>query len=406
MRKSWAAAFFKFGLVVGLILLIGLTMSAGVTAGGVAAWAKEPAAPELTLQQAVEMALTNSKSLKKAEYDVDRGYEVRQKAADSVKWYPAGPISGEDEAKAAAAFTGLVQADIGWQSAKKSYEAERDATAMSVQKAYYEVIKAQEKVRSAELALENAGWQQRLLKAKFAAGMAAKTNMVAGEAGLAAAKGALEAARKALDDAYQQFNLLVGLWPEDRPVLVDRPGFAPLKVDNLDAAVERAVEESPSVWLAKQNVDYYKLRLDLYPFNSSSATDPYKAWEIDVSKKELEAASTEEQFRRLVRSIYYAARQVEDSYAAQEQQVATAKENLRVTEVKYQVGMATQAEVVDAQAKLADAERSLLELACQHEVLKLAFAKPWAYAGAGSSASSASSSGSSAPGGAGGSSGR
>lgn len=405
MRKTWAAAFSKPGFVVVLILLIGLMMSAGVTAGGAAAWAKEPATPELTLQQAVETALANSKSLKKAEYDVDRSYEVRQKAADSVKWYPAGPISGEDEAKAAAAFTGLVQADIGWQSAKKSYEAEKDATAMSVQKAYYEVIKAQEKVRAAELALKNADWQYCLLKAKFAAGMAAKTNMIAGEAGLAAAKGALEAARKALDDAYQQFNLLVGLWPEDRPVLVDRPGFTPLKVDNLDTEVERAVEESPSVWLAKQNIDYYKLRLDLYPFNSSSATDPYKAWEIDVSKKELEAASAEEQFRKRVRSIYYAARQVEDSYAAQEQQVATARENLRVTEVKYQVGMATQAEVVDAQAKLADAERSLLELACQHEVLKLAFTKPWAYVGT-SGSSSASSSGSSSAGSTGGSSGR
>ncbi|MGQ9825695.1 MAG: TolC family protein [Desulfotomaculales bacterium] len=380
-------------------------MSAGVTTVDKAAWAKEPATPELTLQQAVEMALANSKSVKRAEYDVDRSYEVRQKAADNVKWFPAGPISGENAAKAAAAFTGLVQADIGWQSAKKSYEAEKDATAMSVQKAYYEVLKAQEKVRSAELAAKNAEWQYRVLKAKFAAGMAAQTNLVAGEAGLAAAKGALEAAKKALDDTYQQFNLLVGLWPEDRPVLVDRPGFEPLKVDNLDAAVERAVEESPSVWLAKQNIDYYKLRLDLYPFNSSSATDPYKAWEIDVSKKELEAASAEEQFRRLVRSIYYAARQVEDSYAAQEQLVATAKENLRVTEVKYQVGMATRAEVADAQAKLADAERSLLEMACQHEILRLAFAKPWAYAGTGSS-SGTGSSGSSAPGSAGGSSGR
>lgn len=374
MRKNWAVAF-----------LAGLIMFAGAIAVGGVAWAKEPATPELTLQQAVDMALANSKSVKKAEYDVDRSYEVRQKAADNVKWYPAGPISGEDAAKAAAAFTGLVQADIGWQSAKKSYEAEKDATVMSVQKAYYEVLKAQEKVRSAELALKNADWQYSLLKAKFAVGMAAKTNLVAGEAGLSAAKGALEAAKKALDDTYQQFNLLVGLWPEDRPVLVDRPGFEPLKVDDLDAAVERAVEESPSVWLAKQNIDYYRLRLDLYPFNSSSASDPYKAWEIDVSKKELEAASTEEQFRRLVRSIYYAARQYEESYAAQEQQVAAAKENLRVTEVKYQVGMATQAEVVDAQAKLADAERSLLEMACQHEILRLAFAKPWAYAGTSSS---------------------
>jgi hypothetical protein len=60
--------------------------------------------------------------------------------------------------------------------------------------------------------------------------------------------------------------------------------------------------------------------------------------------------------------------------------VETAKENLRVTEVKYQAGMATQAEVVDAQAKLADAERSLLEPACRHEGLKRAFAKPWACA--------------------------
>lgn len=363
-----------------------------------AAPAKEPATFELSLEKAVEMAIANSKELQNAQYDIDRAWEVREKAADNVKYIPAGIISGDDAAKAAAAFTGLVQADLSWQAKKKAYEVTKDSVVMAVYKAYYNVLSAQENVRAKEATLKSAEWQRRIAADQLRLGMLSKSDFLTVSASIEQATKDLEAAKKALDDAYHQLNQLIGLWPEDRPVLTSRPKYEPLAVDSLDAAVERAVAESPTVWLAKSQVDYYKLRLDLYPFNTSSVSDPYDAWEIDVSKAEVSAASTEEQIRKQVRSIYYTAKQLEDSYAAVLQRLEVNREKLRVARLKFELGMATKADVLSAEAELAKTEKDLLDLVAQHEICVMLFAKPWVYsggAGAGTSSGAGSFSGSS-----------
>ncbi|HHW43245.1 MAG TPA: TolC family protein [Desulfotomaculum sp.] len=367
-------------LVTVLILVFGLLVPS-------MAWAKEPATPEMTLQQAVEQALANSKDLKNAEYDIERGKEVRDLASDNMKeWTPSGTIVGEGAAQAAMNFTGLVQADLAWQMARKSYNAEKDSVIMAVYQAYDRILQNQEGVRAAEAALKAADWQNRAAFYGLKAGTISKSDFLKGDASLEGAKASLEAAKKALEDAYQQFNQLVGLWPEDRPVLVDKPVFTPLQIDNLDYEVERAVEESPNLWLAKKQIDLAKLNLDLYDFSNPHRTEPYEAKEIDVNKAEVSATSAEEKMRQLVRTIYYNIRQLEEQYAGLEQQVKVAQENLRVVKVKYDLGMATRQEIVAAEASLAGAQKALLVATCQHEVLKMAFEKPWAYAAAAGSA--------------------
>lgn len=377
----------KLRMVVSVITAIGIiAASAGITAGGAAAWAKEPATPELTLAQAVEKALANSKALKTGEYDIERAEEVREKAADNVTWKPAGGgLSGEAAAVASRAFTGLVQADLAWQMSKKAYNAEKDSVVMSVYQAYNGVLQAREKRRAAELAYKSADLAHRAAVASLRAGVISKSDFLKSEAGLAGGKAGLEAAEKALADAYQKFNQLVGLWPEDRPVLVDRPSFSPLQIDSLDTEVERAVEESPSQWLAEKKIDLAKLSLDLYVFNDPTNPDPYKAKEIDVEKAEISAAEAKDQMRQLARSLYYSIRQLEEQYAGLEHQAAVAGENLRVAKLKYDLGMVTRTDLATAESALAEAQKALLDAAAQHEVLIMAFEKPWAYAGAAAS---------------------
>jgi outer membrane protein TolC len=72
-------------------------------------------------------------------------------------------------------------------------------------------------------------------------------------------------------------------------------------------------------------------------------------------------------------------RQTEEQYTSAQNSVITSEESLRVVKVKYDVGMATLAEVHAAEAALTSAEKSVLDLACQHEILKYALQKPWTY---------------------------
>ncbi len=353
------------------------------------AWAKEPATPELTLNQAIALALAHSEAVKRAERDVDRTYEWRVYRSEKLNYTPLAPPG---DPKVEIAWSNLLAADLTWRMSKKSLTAEQDEVALDACKKYWDVLKAQEKVRAAEEGLKKADWELRRARANFQVGMIPQAALVAAEAGLAQAKAALEAAKNDLDNAYASFNRLVGLWPQDRPVLVDGVNFNPLQVSDVETEVGRIVDESPTVWLANEKVTLQKYYEDMMFYTGEYR--PYQVRKIEVEQAELDAAAARKMMEEITRSLYYNAKSLEESYQALQEGVKTAEENLRVTKVKYDVGMATRAEVAAAEAALAEAKQKALEIACQHAYLKLAFEKPWAYislaaagAGAGGSGS-------------------
>lgn len=339
------------------------------------AWAKEPATPEMTVQQAISSALSNSNALKLKENSIDRASKLRDSAAEDMNGFIP---TGETTPQAEAAYSSLVQKDNAWQTAKKSYKTQEDTVVMSVYQAYNNVLLAQEKIKSAEAALESAQWQKRLVAACYAVGMASKTDVIQADATLAGASAALESDRQSLEDCYQQFNQLVGLEPVDRPVLIDQPVYSALVIDNLNVEVERVLEVSPDVWTAEQQISLAKITLNLWAPSTSS--DPYDAKEIDLLNANISATVTKDEIDKAVRSLYYKIIQQESTFVGLQEQIKTSEENLRVIKVKYDLGMATQAEVVQAKAALASQQLSLLSAICQHEISKMAFRKPWAAA--------------------------
>jgi outer membrane protein TolC len=339
------------------------------------AWAaKEPATPEFTLEQAIEKAMANSETLKSSDYDVERGYEVRQYVGDKLVWTPLESSGTEADS----AFRNLMSSDLNWRSAKRTYEAQEDSLVMQTYKLYFGLQQAINNVRVAEIQAGSAEWQYRVSAATYRVGMLNSLGLLQADATLTTSKSNLESANKALEDAYQKFNQLVGLWPEDRPVLVEKPVFNEVKIDNLDFEVAKALAASPSVWLAQQKIDLAKINLNLYNFNNAS--EPYIAKEIDVTKTEIAAEDTTEQMEKLVRTLYYTIKQAEEQYAVAQDSVKTAEESFRVTKIKYDIGMATLAEVRAAEAALAQAEKSVADLTYSHEIFEYAFQKPWAYA--------------------------
>lgn len=225
-------------------------------------------------------------------------------------------------------------------------------------------------------------------RARYRVGTLSKAALVGAEAQYRAAETALASARNDLDDAYTVLNQAIGLGPEDRPVLTDTVTFTPLEVADLDHEVARVLESAPSVWLAQERVTLQKYLEDMMFYTGEYR--PYQVRKIEVEQAELEAASTKELFELVTRSLYYGVKSLEDAYAGAQEEVRAAEENLRVTRVKFDVGLATAADVAAAEKDLAEAKRAAFELACQHAYMKLAFARPWAYIGGAQSGSSGS----------------
>ncbi|WP_338824241.1 hypothetical protein MHOCP_23390 [Moorella humiferrea] len=337
----------------------------------------------LTLQQAIDLALQHDINLQNANLEVDKTEKQREIAAEVINFTPLMGSSYDEATQEN--WMNLLYADLAWRKSKKTLEANRDSLVLRTCKSYWDVQTAQEEVALKEKLEQQALVNLQKARAGAMAGTVSEYDLMGIENQWQQARNNVKLAKQALDDTYSSFNDLIGLDANDRPVLSDKPIFEPLKIDNLDYEIQRVIAESPSVWLAQQQVTLKKWAYDMV-YSSGSYT-PYKVRQIELEQAELNAASAEEAIAQVTRSLYYQIKNVEENYNTALEALKVAEEQLRIAKVKYDVGMATKSDVIAAEVAVAQAQQTINDLVRNHAYLKLAFAKPWAASGGSSSSS-------------------
>lgn len=345
---------------------------------------EKTADPVITLDKAIKMALERDESFKMAEAEVDRTQYLRDAVAEKISFIPL--MGATYDPTFEKNWYEFLQADLNWQMSKKSLEVARDALVVKVSKAYWDVQVAEEELKTKKLAEQQALLNLQNARIGFLVGTVSRTDVITAEERYEQAKAGVLAAQHALDDAYNAFNRLIGLDPGQRPILVDAPSYEPIEVTDIDAEVGRIVESSPTIWLAEQQITLKKWTADM-AFYTGQYT-PYKARQVAIEQAELDAANRKNDMKMKVKSLYFQIKGLEEKYRVAERELKLAWEGLRVTRTKYELGMATKAEVVAKEVEVAKAQQQLDSLVRQHAYLKLAFEKPWAMSGSGSSTSS------------------
>ncbi|HHV77223.1 MAG TPA: TolC family protein [Syntrophothermus lipocalidus] len=330
----------------------------------------------LTLEQAVEMALSYSPSLKTKELSLEQAEYEREAAATAVSYTPTGQADAETEK----AFNNLVQKDLNWQVAKKEFASQKDSVTIQVYQAYFNVLQAQAALTAAEKSYAYADYQKRAAVLKHQFGKASLLEVKQQENSCQAAQAQLETAKQNLEDAYLKLDQLIGLSSSARPVLTDEPAYDPVEITSIEAEVSRALDESPTVKRAQLSVNQAQIALDIYSF-SNAEYNSYKAQQLSIPMAEQNLVSAKNQLEQQVRSLYSSITQLEKNYQNLLSQSQTAQQNLEWTQLKLKYGAASRMEVAQAEAEAAKAYQSLLEAKCQHAVLAKAFATPWAYSG-------------------------
>ncbi|MDF9409873.1 MULTISPECIES: TolC family protein [Pelotomaculum] len=345
------------------------------------ALAADPAKPELTLNDAIARALANSNAVKKATVEIDRTKELRDDAADSIHFTPSTPPGDPATERA---WANVVSADLTWRMTYKTLSVQQDSLALSTCKKYWGIQQAIATLDADKAALKQADLDLQKARAQRRVGLISDGDVITAESKYATAKSTADKAQNDLDNDYVAFNQTIGLNPQDRPVLTDELKLEPLEKNlDLDVVVSRAIDSSPSIWLATEKVKIQEYAKDSMFYTGSY--NPYIAREDAVKQAIYDSMSAKDAAELLTRNLYYSIRSLEDNSPAAEQAVKKAEEDLRVANVKYQVGMNTRADVAAAESALVQAKKSLLDLKANHAYLKLAFQKPWAYSGGSSS---------------------
>ena len=338
---------------------------------------EEEAAPYLTYEEALELALKNSLELKNARENVVQAEEMRDHLSSMrpFGYTPVGPGYDYLDALDRELLMNFVQGDIAWQMAAKQVGILEEGIAFQVKNAYDEVLKKKAEREVADLSLEYAAQKLRQSKVMAECGAESYFNLRMIQNDYNEEKQKIKAQEKLLEKAYLDFNGLLLLEPDERPVL--KGEFLPdwLEEINLERHLIYVYNENPLLWMQEQKIKIAEHGLDLYTYNVGAP--PYKVREIDVIKEKNNLAAMKENLGTTTLSLYNQLQQLEGQYALLEINFSKAQNALDLQTVRYRLGMAVALDLQQAELALAQLEYQMQNILMAYDQLKTLFQKPW-----------------------------
>lgn len=354
--RIFNGVFLMLGLAFGLIL--------GLTSGPVAAAAQaaQGAAP-LSLADVLRIANQESASVILADLALEEArlaYE-EMKANHLLRPSVITLQQGENAWKVAQANRGLARRDL----------------AMQVQQAYYDVLRTQMALDLARRAVEQSQAQLESTRFRHSQGMLSDVDLLAAESQLATAEADLNKAQAGLKGARMQLNRIMGRELEAPFELVDEFAYEPVAI-SLEEALAGAVKLRLELQRAR---DTLALREKELAVSDPAYTPPLtvKKAELAVKRARLELEETETSILLEVRQNYQAAKEGEARIPIQQKNLTRAKESLRITEARYNAGVITSVDLIDAQRAAFQAETQLIQAVFDYNMALARFFKSAGY---------------------------
>ncbi|MGG4217834.1 TolC family protein [Paenibacillus jamilae] len=330
---------------------------------------------KLTLSQAQQWARSNSFSMKEAQQTIDRNRIMLKNASKNLDFIPAGQGNGEEDAASSSAWKGYASSTVSYLESKRKIELAQDQADYTAMKNYYDVLLADNKVKSSEDALSLALLEEKAAEAKANRGKISPGDRSTIIQTRIEAQKNVDIAKTALQKARESLNTQMGQPQGTVYELMDRPVYRKIYNTNLDTLVSRAISASPSVWRQEEAVKLAKMEIKYYTWNSG--TDDYEIKQIDVDSAQGGLENTKDQLEETLKSMYFNLQQNEEQYEQMQSNLQNTHKVLDISRRKKERGFATGTEVATNQLKVKQIERNMDELVVQMTLLQHALNKPW-----------------------------
>jgi len=298
---------------------------------------------------------------------------------------------------------------------ERSFELSRQRVAIQVAAAFYNVIAQRQLLDVAAQSLERTEGLQRASEARLEVGMASKLDVFRAELQAAQARDAMVRAEAGLEGALEQFRGLLALPPDDpiepeatelpRPAEGDIPPVQVLVqgalADRLELVETRdRVQDAERAYsLARQNLlpqldvnvgltqlgyggsfgDAWAAgdrRVEVffsasYPVNQQAERANRAVAEIEVGARERAVRQREIDVEQDVRAAARELDRIRKSVELQQRAVDVAVQQRRLAVLRYQRGLGSNFDVVDAEASLVVARSALVSLLASYAVARL-----------------------------------
>ncbi len=327
---------------------------------------------ELSIDKSIELALANNSQLKLAQLGVEKT-EISYKKAkvmarDENISGPKGTIA-----------EGLQKrfdprnAEGQYNIAKKTLEVTEKNTKLLVKQAYYEVLKKAKLLEVKQLSLQRANEQLRLAQANFKAGRFAKVEVTAAETLATRAQAEISTYETQYKVAVMKFNKIIGLDVETPLKLTEKLTYVPMDKIDLEKSTADALANSVETYAEREkkaiNDALFEVQKSYYTSNVYS----FQEQQVENKKAELRVKDVEIDMRIAVKQAYLNLRSAEDQIKMLSKSMEKQKEAVRITTLKYKVGLATNADLLDGNVALDEIAEQYASAVFNYNVAKTQF---------------------------------
>jgi outer membrane protein TolC len=299
---------------------------------------------------------------------------------------------------------------------ERSHELERQRLAVDVARAFYQVVEQRALLAVARQSLERMLKLQRASEARLEVGLVSKLDVYRAQLQASQAQEAMVRSEAALQDALERFRFLLGLdagAPVEPAAVALSPELPPAGPDPLPVLLQRALAQRldlietrdqvsdarRSASLAKQNL-LPQLDLNVGLSKEGFGTSFSSAWNagdqrvnlffsasyplerssdlLNKAQADLSLTGTQRHLRQRemeiesqVRAAVRELDRMRKSVELQKQGVDVARQQLRLATLRYQRGLTSNFDVVDAESSLVLARSALVGLLARYQVARV-----------------------------------
>jgi hypothetical protein len=317
------------------------------------------AAEQMTLAKAIEQAMQTNSKIQTARLEAKTA-DINQSLAYDSAADMRGLLDRSLEASKQK-YIGTKQADLTKKLNQLAVKVTENQVKLGVQQAYYNLLHAQADLELKKQSLNRAQTQLKVAKAAFDVGTKAKTDILQAEMGVAGAQAALAAAENTLEINGMKFNEIIGVDVNKKWKLTPENKQIAAPAMNLQQAQEQALKQRHEIVQKEGELELANTTVNVLEDWSMQATYNGRIAKNNVEKAKLAIEEQNRQIKTEVAEAYLNLNAARVAIDFRKKAMEAAAESYRLTNLRFENGLATTLEVIQAEEELAEKENQHLE---------------------------------------------
>jgi len=335
----------------------------------------------LTVEEAARRAIRNNANIANLE-----GSEVMHD--ENVRRAREDMFNASTDAQITQANIDLMNAELGRSLNIRDAQIQRENVEYQITSTFNIILNLQADLEIARTNLDMANRELAIAELRLSLGMASDLDVQTAALAITRVETNIENLQSSINRSFRDLNRHMGVSTQNLDqhyTLVLELTFEPIDVRNINAHVQRFVDESIEIARAEGRAREYGHRADYYitPHDPTTGivatgrgTITYDEWRAQQSQQLRIAADTRQRVSQNVINLYNTLRNAEISIRATEIELAQLVRQLDISESSLELGRITQIEVDRLRIQIAEMENSLQQAKNNHTINRIAFNNP------------------------------